>query len=235
MKAYRTCVGCGDSFLCPTSSKRKYCNQNCYHENAQFSCNPGCTCNRHEQSEAHKRRAALSRTGLKRGPHTEETRAKISKRHKEIGHKPPSREGSKQTYEWKSGQSARMFERYNGPEGELHRAELSARNTELGIHPPPQVKHGLTYHRHYKRWLNMIQRCEDPNAVSYKSYGGRGIQVCKAWHDPRVFIEYLESELPPYQEGLSLDRIDTDGNYEPGNVRWATAKEQSANRRRRRR
>lgn len=87
----------------------------------------------------------------------------------------------------------------------------------------------------YNRWTNMKHRCLNPNNTSYKYYGGRGITVCEEWrNDFQAFYDYV-SKLPHFGEkGYSLDRINNDGNYEPGNVRWATAKEQANNRRPRR-
>lgn len=82
----------------------------------------------------------------------------------------------------------------------------------------------------YSRWNTMHQRCENPNNPQYKNYGARGIRVCERWG---VFEYYLEDIAPlgPCPAGCSIDRINNDGNYEPGNVRWATASEQSLNRR----
>jgi hypothetical protein len=81
----------------------------------------------------------------------------------------------------------------------------------------------------------MLRRCHNPNAVDYPRYGQRGIAVCAAW-DPQQggsFEQFL-ADLGERPAGKTLDRIDPDGNYEPGNCRWATAKEQRANRRPRR-
>lgn len=72
----------------------------------------------------------------------------------------------------------------------------------------------------------MIQRCEYPKARDYARYGGRGIRVCARWRGSFAAFTEDMGERPP---GMQLDRIDNDGNYEPGNVRWATVAEQSAN------
>jgi|SRR5579859_252663 len=90
--------------------------------------------------------------------------------------------------------------------------------------------HGLTRHPLHMTWRKMLDRCENPQHLAYHRYGGRGIAVCERWHDVRLFIEDIGRLLGPRPDGMSLDRIDNDGDYEPGNVRWATAKEQAANR-----
>ena len=73
----------------------------------------------------------------------------------------------------------------------------------------------------------MIQRCTDPGHKSYKDYGGRGIKVCERWLTFENF--YADMGDPP--DGLSIDRKNVNGNYEPGNCRWATPEEQASNRR----
>lgn len=75
----------------------------------------------------------------------------------------------------------------------------------------------------------MLRRCEDSDNKSYPRYGGRGIAVCGEWHDVAVFIAWIEANIGPRPDGMSIDRIDNDGNYEPGNVRWATRSQQQRN------
>jgi hypothetical protein len=77
----------------------------------------------------------------------------------------------------------------------------------------------------------MISRCEKPNHPAYKWYGARGITVCDEWKDPVAYIRYIELELGPKPtKHHSIDRIDDSKGYEPGNIRWATKKEQANNR-----
>ena len=95
------------------------------------------------------------------------------------------------------------------------------------------VTHGASMHGSpdYERWKSMKKRCTNPNDKYYHRYGGRGIKVCDEWlHDFEAFRTYIQ-RLPHYGEaGYSLDRINNSKNYEPGNVKWSTPKEQSRNR-----
>ena len=101
-------------------------------------------------------------------------------------------------------------------------------------------KHGLSAHPLQRVHWKMVDRCHNPESAGYPYYGERGIAVCERWHDLATFITDIESSIGPRPEGkylsgmplYSLDRINNDGNYEPGNVRWATGIEQRANTRR---
>ena len=82
----------------------------------------------------------------------------------------------------------------------------------------------------YRTWANMMYRCYNDNDIRWEIYGGRGIKVCKRWHDFRNFLVDM-GERPV---GLTIDRINTNGHYESINCRWATPKEQCETRNRRR-
>ena len=89
-------------------------------------------------------------------------------------------------------------------------------------------KHYLKHTKIYGVWNEMRNRCQNPNDSSYHRYGEKGISVCDEWNDFRVFYPWaMESG---YKEGLTLDRIDPSGNYEPSNCRWITQVEQQRNR-----
>jgi len=96
----------------------------------------------------------------------------------------------------------------------------------------PQTKyemHSKSYTTEYNAWKNMRKRCYDPKASGYKNYGGRGITVCESWQ--KSFIAFLEDMGNKPDGSYSLDRINGSGNYEPGNVRWASRTTQNINRR----
>lgn len=88
-------------------------------------------------------------------------------------------------------------------------------------------KHGMDGTPTYNCWVHMLDRCRNPNNRMFPHYGARGISVCDRWHDFRNFL----ADMGEKPEGLSLDRIDNDGNYEPSNCRWASFKQQLRNRR----
>ncbi len=88
------------------------------------------------------------------------------------------------------------------------------------------AKHGRAGTPEYVSWVSAKSRTTNPKVVYWDSYGGRGITMCKEWRDNFLaFYKYMGPRPP----GHSLDRIENDGNYEPGNVRWATRKQQMRN------
>ncbi len=102
------------------------------------------------------------------------------------------------------------------------------RETKVNTH----LKHGMAKSRLWKIWCDMKDRCNNPNNKSYSYYGSKGVKVCDEWLDnEKGFINFSYwAKENGYADNLTIDRINTSGNYEPANCRWATRKEQTRNR-----
>lgn len=90
------------------------------------------------------------------------------------------------------------------------------------------MRHGMSDTRLYCIWESMKARCYRKTIKGYQNYGGRGIKVCDKW---QTFTGFYEDMADTYADGLTLDRLDNDGDYCPDNCRWATQKEQQNHRR----
>lgn len=105
--------------------------------------------------------------------------------------------------------------------GCLHKEVIS------NIYSKLNKSHGMSSTPEYKSWTQMIDRCERTTHEAYHRYGGRGIKVCKAW---RNSFEAFYADMGARPKGLTIDRIDNDGNYELSNCKWSTPKQQANNR-----
>ena len=141
---------------------------------------------------------------------------------KDLGYKFP-KESSKQKRRFG------LYRCYCGNEFETQTSRINNGSTKSCGCNKGNKKHNLRYHRLYKTWLNMVQRCHQENNSNYKNYGLKGIKVCDKWHNIENFIEDM---YPSYAEGLTLDRINPHGDYEKSNCRWATKTIQARNTRR---
>jgi hypothetical protein len=113
---------------------------------------------------------------------------------------------------------------------EISGARFRNANHELRLHMRAvAVTHGMSYTKVYKAWQSMRLRCHHPGSQGYGDYGGRGISVYEEWR--KDFLAFYQHIGDPPSSRHSVDRINNDGNYEPGNVRWATPIEQRRNRR----
>lgn len=114
---------------------------------------------------------------------------------------------------------------------ESHLVRVGIRS--CGCLRPMLARTGRSQNPNYRIWQSARSRCSNPQNKSYPDYGGRGIEMCARWAgDFELFDEYVRNELGPRpSEDHQLDRINNEGNYEPGNIRWATRSENMINRR----
>ncbi|MCR5254614.1 MAG: hypothetical protein K6D96_01660 [Acetatifactor sp.] len=98
----------------------------------------------------------------------------------------------------------------------------------LFLEKNPNYLDGRSTHPLYGLWRRMMDRCYNPNSYRYDCYGGKGVTVCEEWHDFWNFVKWSDS-VGGRPTKYTLDRIDSNGNYEPSNCRWADSKTQSRN------
>ena len=99
------------------------------------------------------------------------------------------------------------------------------------LEPTVIFRGGNRNHPYAYSYVNMTQRCNNPKATQYKDYGGRGITICDRWDSEGGFLRFLEDMGEKPDPSYTLDRKDTNGNYEPSNCKWSSRSEQQFNRR----
>lgn len=117
---------------------------------------------------------------------------------------------------------------YCGKEFEVITRDIKKGHTKSCGCQKGGITHGLRNNKFYMTWNDMMGRCYNLKNKHYQSYGGRGISVCIDWQDLANFISWAEST---YIEGMTMDRINNDGNYEPTNIRWSDKTTQAINQR----
>lgn len=117
-----------------------------------------------------------------------------------------------------------------GKEVVLYSSELLSKNVKLcrECFMNTFIKHGKSKSKEHKCWMDMKDRCTNPQDKSYKNYGGRGIRYCKEWESFEAFYKHM-GDAPSKKH--SIERENVNGDYEPSNCKWATRKEQSINKR----
>ncbi len=139
---------------------------------------------------------------------------------------PPKISGGQSCTQWTCRcDCGRLITTYTGGLRSGHTASCGCATNDARV--ARFTKHGMSSTREHAAWRAMKARCENKSQTSYPNYGGRGISVCARWASFEAFF----ADMGPRPAGTTIDRVMSNGNYEPGNCRWATRHEQNRNKR----